>query len=105
MKTSELIGPALSWAVALAEGNPYVWKLRHRHIKGWDDYATDWAKAGPIIEAKRLGVLFKPEDQAWWSAPLDGDVEHLGDTPLIAAMRAYVAASLGPEIEVPDDIV
>ena len=28
-----------------------------------------------------------------------------GPTPLVAAMRAYVASKLGDEIDVPDDLV
>jgi hypothetical protein len=39
----------------------------------------------------------------FWAAEVEaGEYEHDGQTPLIAAMRCYVASKLGDEIEIPE---
>ena len=38
-----------------------------------------------------------------WMAYIRHDEEYFGPTPLIAAMRCYVASVLGDEVEVPDE--
>ena len=60
MKTSDLIGPALDWAVAKCEGffggNPPI-----SFTDSNDDFyrpSIDWAQGGPIIE--REGILLRP---------------------------------------------
>lgn len=113
MKTSELTGAALDWAVAKCEG-----VLAHDGVHLSDEYcdnlsakqdggfSTDWAQGGPIIEREkiRLDTTWNCED-GYWSARMDTvGGWWLGDTPLIAAMRCYVASKLGDEVEVPDDI-
>ena len=117
MKTSELTNAALDWAVArceegeaLAEGwhphfAPYGGELRLRATP----YApsTDWAQGGPTIEREKIAVVYRAG--GYWLAythenhqgrQADAD----GDTPLIAAMRCYVASKLGDEVEVPDEL-
>jgi hypothetical protein len=39
----------------------------------------------------------------WW-ARIWADEDYEGPTPLIAAMRCYVASQLGDEVEVPDEL-
>jgi hypothetical protein len=83
----------------------------------WTDYepSNDWATAGPIIERERISTyahLDFPCDRPpavlmYWVAvveKLDGSERRgvLGQTPLIAAMRAFVASKLGDEVELPD---
>jgi hypothetical protein len=111
MKTAELTGTALNWAVASIE------------LTGHDDYtnvlmvtvgddndwkynpSTDWAQGGAIIEREGM--------QLWkggtWCASLDQSFNppefETGETPLIAAMRCYVASKLGDEVEIPDALV
>lgn len=43
---------------------------------------------------------------AWTPAPIRDDAEAFGygPTPLIAAMRCYVASKLGDEVDVPDEM-
>lgn len=74
------------------------------------NYATSWADGGPIIERARIWLTARPDGT--WSAdvpgepgnpdvnpnPLRGEPGHVkgvgyGETALIAAMRAFVAAS------------
>jgi hypothetical protein len=91
MKTSELTGAALDWAVAKCEG------LRFEEWETWGNYSTDWAQGGPIIE--REGIALLPPELA----EMPG-YEGRGETLLIAAMRCYVTSKLGDEIEVPEDL-
>ena len=105
IKTSELQGAALDWAVAECE------ELGIRRLSGGEflladgDFwfpSTDWAQGGPIIERERICLIDQGGD--YWQA-LWGWKEAFGPTPLIAAMRCFVASKLGDEVEVPDEIV
>lgn len=66
---------------------------------------TDWSQGGPIIE--REGVELVPDGRGEWDAAIRGgdkdDVAH-GPTPLIAAMRCFVASSLGDTVQVPEEL-
>jgi hypothetical protein len=74
------------------------------------NYSTDWALAGPIIEREWLDVTPWPnesdEDMRWQCKQHDNiDCVAFGPTPLIAAMRCYVASVLGDEVEVPSELL
>ena len=102
MKTSELQGAALDWAVAMAEN----WAGADFEVK---PYCTDWAHGGPIIERERLEII--PKCDRWdaltsWDAMMNNQhIPNEGPTPLIAAMRCYVASKLGEEVDVPDELI
>ena len=102
MKTSELTGAALDWAVAKCEGNlpegysfdPYV------HC-----YSTSWAQGGPIIEREKISLWSRGNEWAAESfTPNEQGHEETGETPLIAAMRCYVASKLGDEVQLPEGV-
>ena len=93
MKTSELTGKALNWAVGKAEG-----------LDGWlapVNYCGKWEHGGPIIEREKITLEWTGED---WMAYIKHDDEFFGPTPLIAAMRCYVASKLGAEIDLPKEL-
>ena len=95
IKTSELIGAALDWAVVRSNYEinfQEVWD----NFRGECGYSVDWQQGGPIIEREKMGV-FPTHDG--WAAGMQS-----GPTPLIAAMRCYVASQLGDEVEVPFDV-
>ena len=96
MKTSELSGMQLDWAVAKADGYP------DEDISVDWNYSTDWAQGGPIIEREKIALFLNGNDE--WAAT-DGIKNSVGDTPLIAAMRCYVASKLGDEVELSLDNV
>ena len=108
IKTSELVGHALDWAVAKCEG--YKEKdfcLDDKYFRDEDDIwyspSTDWAQGGPIIEREMIELI--PIIDNLWDAMYQ--VQHIsseGQTPLIAAMRCYVANKLGNEIKIPDNL-
>jgi len=106
MKTSELTGAALDWAVTKAEGFDHAVTSNEWGMWGW---ATDWAQGGPIIEREVI-VLTHPKHDCWTATAQDStdlDVplyQEDGPTPLIAAMRCYVASKLGDEIVLPKEL-
>jgi hypothetical protein len=116
IKTSELTGTALDWAVALIEYPD--WKAQgylecYPHdlcFDGGETYSpcTDWAQAGPIIEREGIELLkIQKLDGAFeWAAASTYCCEPYihGPTPLIAAMRCYVASKLDDEVEIPDEV-
>jgi hypothetical protein len=99
MKTSELTGAALDWAVAECEGFD-------RTINYAPSFSTDWAQGGPIIEREEIGINFTHGDWVADTVNMEDIYEQVeyGDTPLIAAMRCYVAGKLGREIEIPKEL-
>ena len=126
MKTSELTGAALDWAVAKCEG--YDVFIKHAPVqvmytpkgkRSWYIYtpSTNWSQGGPIIEREGI-TLSRNEQKSFvgqqpWVSYL---IEHLfmdeyeheyqyGPTPLMAAMRCYVASKLGDEIEIPEELI
>ena len=91
-------------------------------------YSRDWAAAGRIIERERISVYFQEygdvygrwREEPMWIAGTKFELESspvydsgggypsvafehsaAGPTPLIAAMRAYVASKFGEEIDLP----
>ncbi len=135
IKTSELTGRALNWAVAKAlYGNRLVhyrtWlENTNEYWKGTDcsfaptgehrilsedfdgvttqfvkDYSTDWSQGGPIIE-REIESLYEHTPLGCWAAKSkQGDLRY-GSTPLIAALRCYVASKLGDEVEIPEELL
>lgn len=119
IKTSELIGSALDWAVAKCEGK--VVNEEYRAYQGlirgmWGSIrykpSTSWAQGGPIIERGHIHTWTDRKDAAYAGHPDSYWVAEMtelggiwwGPTPLIAAMRCYVASKLGDEIDVPKEI-
>jgi hypothetical protein len=99
MKTNELQGAALDWAVAQCEYSP----VRYGFDDNCPEYSTDWAQGGPIIERERIRL----DPRGLWCAAHDTHewTESTGPTPLVAAMRCYVATKLGDEIELPEELM
>ena len=112
IKTSELKDAALDWAVAKCETYPMgIWydeeelpMIRDDEVPEWKP-STDWAQGGSIIEREGINTIQSGD----WMAEMDADhsggvISTRGDTPLIAAMRCYVASKLGDEIEIPKEL-
>lgn len=127
IKTQDLTGAALDWSVleAVKPG------LEHPERAGITTFgplfgsgykyprwggrkynpSTDWSLGGPIIE--REGISIIPFDDTRWEARCAVAVqrtparfvERRGPTPLIAAMRCFVASKLGDTIDIPEELV
>ncbi len=73
-------------------------------------YSTDWSQGGPLIEREGIQLHI---DNDWvarkvevdYDAPDMPDEYPHGPTPLIAAMRCFVASKLGEEIEIPEELL
>lgn len=124
IKTSELTGPALNWAVARCEGfesfefwhTGAVTTRQENGLTITHRYSTDWAQGGPIIEREKLCVGYRHQldpvyvpllDPATvcWARTTAGGYLNCGPTPLIAAMRCFVASRLGDEVDVPEELL
>jgi hypothetical protein len=105
MKTNELTGLALDWAVAKCEGREVKAWAVHRRL-GRCDYSTNWAQGGPILEREKIELTYYIGTDEWLATRIGGPAvsEEWGPTPLVAAMRCFVASQLGDDIETPQDI-
>jgi hypothetical protein len=105
MKASELTGAALDWAVTKCEGFDHEVTSSEWGMWGW---ATDWAQGGPIIEREGLQLRKRNDHhfpKPFWQAGQWSDITLTpGPTPLIAAMRCYVASKLGADVDVPKEL-
>ena len=110
MKTSELTGAALDWAVAKCEGistellptkgRTFVQNKFSGEVMG---YSRNWSQGGPIIEREEIEISLGSPDK--WVASIGGEKEiETGPTPLVAAMRCYVASKLGDTVEIPEEL-
>lgn len=115
VKVSELTRCALDWAVAKAEGIPGA-DIRYfkntgslvRLYNGGPtgmclDYSTNWSQGGPIIERERIDLCWSIS-RIQCMAQVAG-CAYTGPTPLIAAMRCFVASKLGDEVGLPEELL
>src|SRR5574337_110575 len=109
IKTSELSGAALDWAVAQCEG--FLYRNRDIERQAWLAHgpyepSTDWAQGGPVIEQEQMLIACYPAASEPWMASYTfrTGVSATGPTPLIAAMRCYVASKLGDEVDIPEEL-
>jgi hypothetical protein len=123
VKVSEATEIQLDWMVSVIT-NP-EWehedRLSNMHDIGngeWEMYSpsTNWSQGGPIIEREFIDVEVTPmgasapppEKLDLWRAWKHNDEANAamecGPTPLIAAMRCYVASKLGDEVDVPGEL-
>lgn len=111
VKTADLIGPALDWAVKQAIGavdEPgHIVQFPDWHPTPWMmgvyKPSTEWDHGGELIERYRIDLAAQP--YSGWTATTDEcDSWIAGDTPLIAACRAIVAAKLGDTVQIPEEL-
>lgn len=121
MKTSDLKDFALDWAAAKAMGIPV--ELNYGECVYWEyirnsegkiiDFepvrivwkpSTSWTQGGAIIERERITIDARQHGKLWfaYSRKVNAD-EIAGNTPLVAAMRCFVASVLGDEVDLPDE--
>lgn len=138
IKTSELTGKALDFAVLKCERPDWVSNSKQPEIYvtgcGFTP-STSWSDAGPIIQREKITIVcaegeYNDEkagtpdcyDTYWiatigrlcaetaygsqgdnWGESFQIDSQSMsGPTPLIAALRCYVASNLGKEVDIPD---
>lgn len=115
IKSSELTGTHLDWAVAKCEGAENCWgksSLKPYEMYRGVSYSTDWSQGGPImqregIEIQKGNPLYFPKgnERGDYYEPLWVAGKMHGPTILIAAMRYLVASKLGDEVEIPEALL
>lgn len=129
VKTAELSGPALDWAVAEAEGiqrfvmgndwpgnsvvndaadseRVVICNLVGRLVVargGWSGEwkpSSDWSQGGPLIDKRRMS--FEDGVADYYAVCAGG--EGYGPTHLVAACRSIVSAALGDTVQVPSEL-
>jgi hypothetical protein len=124
-KVSELDGHMLDAAVFKANSGDAGWLERNKGIP--PRYSSKWENGGPIIARERIACYWRssmfadgepyPAGVTWvagmnMQTALEGftgdercfvslDNRMVGQTTLVAAMRAYVANKFGEEIDLP----
>ena len=126
IKVSEAAGPVLDHMVHIVIGLTIREDFKYGRMYyrpqtkpdevAWENvplpYSTDWSQGGPIIEREGIDIYHR-EASTLWSAAIWRDLPGGGQlmckqrdcpTPLIAAMRCFVASKLGDEVEVSDEL-
>ena len=124
-KTSELTGARLDAAVAKAEGKNFGFgamrgdsaakvcfidapSQRHDQTPDWFSPSTLWSTGGSIIERERIVLVYSynwTEGKGWhafdhrYFEHVHGAPDGIGETALIAAMRAFVGLKFGSDVE------
>lgn len=139
IKTADLQGLALDWAVAAALGwrrigaEDMVRDLTPDGVYetvGWADNGRDrwekilvggkewapsrnWAQGGPLVESVGISVKgwhIRWEAALYWSTKAPGEEyksyhAHKGASPLVAICRRLVSSKLGPEVDIPEELL
>jgi len=111
--THEIEGDLLDAAVAVAEGLPFKSRrvgeefillgivVGDGEVKRFRP-STNWSDGGPIIERERISLLVWAGNMKWvaHTSPRQRN-DRIAYTPLIAAMRTFVASKIGNEVDLP----
>ena len=120
IKTQNLTGLALDWAVAKAEygltnvGSFLDGVVAHPNYSMYLP-SLNWSQGGPIIEREGIETAPRYADDGktitGWTAMMFNDARNprplivqRGDSILVAAMRCFVLAKLGEEVEIPENL-
>ena len=113
-ETKELTGFALEFAAHKAmgtfddEGADLQGITLADYIEAGGGFPLDWETCGPVIDREKITVFH----DAWWEAGMNAEVlcshgaasldmnfKARGDTALVAAMRCFVFAKIGAEVD------
>lgn len=131
MKTAEATELQLDWLVAKCIGYLHIkiFAPSRPSDRGWIDVkfnteattarfdpSVNWEFGGPIIEREKIDIAYTCD--GWYANMFDRTKDEIagyagetllccgdGSTPLIAAMRCYVASKLGDEVNIPEELV
>jgi hypothetical protein len=118
VKTRDLTGAQLDWAVAKAEGKKANLHTKRVYVEshdeadsddwiGWTFYSpsTDWSRIGPIIEREKISLAYVPMLDEWAGISSVVPATKLHPSPLVAAARCFVESKLGEEVDIPEGLV
>lgn len=123
VKTCDLQGEALGWAVGKAEGldvllappqygNPWRVFARYQgqaieHTKRFNPW-EDWGLGGPLLDKHNVSLHCPQHDDDLWAAWITRcgkDVAQGAERALWAACRAIVAHKLGDTVQMPKELL
>lgn len=114
VKTAELVGYALDWAVGkvCAKDDPRLYQepkssrwLFGPFGKNWNPSA-DWEQGGPLQDKYDVGIEPGVPDGLRYAYVPGRDLDGaFGETALIALCRAIVSAKLGDVVQVPAELM
>lgn len=126
IRTDDLTGHALGYAVALAMGRPR--DNIHFNVKPAGGVRRDgiwlgveggmwtkwtpwkiWNHGGPLASMERIGAHPIPEgkntaEEQWHAFHHPSGEDAVGPTELVARMRCFVKMKLGDTVEIPEDV-
>ncbi len=113
------VGRPVDWNLAYyerGEDDRWVVRAQVKDVSWFADYvyapSENWAQGGPIVEREEIGLRRNApcaKGCEWEASPSitakgAGGKWGYGPTPLIAAMRCFVASKLGDEVDVPEKL-
>ena len=119
VKTSELSGNALCYAVTMIRMPHLVWGvsiglhyasnqvvvLELPEPQCYSPF-TGWDMIGPIIETEEINLrMYYTQGAGWFAFKKALSFKQDGPTPLIAAMRCLVYSKTGDTVEIPDELL
>ena len=130
IKVSDATPLQLDWLVATAQGRKEIkiYAPSRPTDRGWIevrfnpepkattarfDPTQDWQFGGPIIEREMIELTNWGLNDVWCAKATDYScrpaqdeifAEQFGPTPLIAAMRCFVASKLGDTVDIPEEL-
>lgn len=125
VKTAQLEGAALDWAVAQVEKVQTTYRYGRELVADHDrggiklilsirpiySPSTNWSQGGPLIQKYGCDLNCMAPLNAWeancWDDRVPSPGLHLqeAETPLIAACRAIVSAKIGDTVQVPKELL
>jgi len=115
VKTSELSGVQLDYAVAWSVdwGQPVL------HITSGGSFVelmgvvfsptSNWSQCGPMIADHKLNISHNPSgrrpEEPWFCCDNSETFWSIGETAMVAICRAVVAAKLGDEVDIPNELM
>lgn len=110
VKTANLIGPALDWAVAKAVPQKHWPVIVGGKVMLDTDYdhipyspSTTWQDGGPLIEMHCQSIAYYGAG-SWYVDARTASV-YSSPTPLVAICRAVVAVKLGCTVQIPKELM
>lgn len=101
---SELTGAALDYFVASSlDRGDLCAQIEDRPISYTFRPSQSWGDGGPIVERENMTIEGATTERGWL-ANIGMSCEQEGPSPLVAAMRCFVASQWGEFVDVPEGL-
>lgn len=121
IKVQDLAPLQLDWVVAVAnesedcrdphvtitrDGEPYIRVTTFSGLETDWEPTTDWWQGGEIIEREKIDLVFHHVNNTVTAIKwFEGQNKQTDESPLVAAVRVFVASKFGEFVEVPDELL